>query len=896
MLALTTNPYWLTGLRRATMKIFISTVSSQFKACRDALRSDLSAVGAEVVVQEDFQQHGSSLLEKLEAYIASCDRVIALVGDGYGYEPEESARPAGWPRRSYTQWEYYFARGDRLDGRTAEPKPLYVYFAVPEFIEALGAAGDVDPEGLQGAFIAEVRASGKDWNAFKSLDELRALVLRDGFRLETVNPQLRNPSQRAVIQGNHNIAVQIVGDGNSVNIHHPHLSLLRYGALAVRDVVGMLYAQARVIPVIGREDTLDRLGAWAGGDAPISVRVIVGDGGSGKTRLAMELCDRLADTGWDAGFITASELSRFRAQQNLGTWGWCRPTLAVVDDEAAWADLLNVWLSELANNPGTPGAPLRILLLERHADPGRGWWQAAFGMGGASAYAIQGLLDPPEPVRLLPLAPPQRRQILDAMLAKLGSNERVPAEGTDAQFDQRLANLIWGGGPLYLLIAAIRAAQTGIGDLLAPNGVELVSAVARDERTRLCKYAQATGLNDEVLCHMAAFVTLCDGLSWEALADAVPAELQALRRPNGGDPADIVNALRVALPGDEGRIAPILPDAVGEGFVLEVLGAHSAASGAVMRAWQLEPLAVLGTLIRCAQDFGQAELKPPLSWLRFLVDAVDDIDTLIAFAQRVPESIVILRPFAVWLNQRIVERLKQDDPTPDAQQRRARALNNLASRLSALGDREGALGPAQEAVEIRRALAAKNPDAFGPDLAASLNNLANCLSALGAREGALGPAQEAVNIRRALAAKNPDAFGSDLAASLNNLANCLSALGDREGALGAAQEAVEIRRALAAKSPDAFGPDLAASLNNLANCLSALGDREGALGLAQEAIDALARSFMRHPRTVAPWMETMVQNYLKYCQDCDSEPDMALLEPIFGAFDKLKEKAQGKGV
>src|SRR6266481_8594603 len=76
------------------MKIFLSAVSGQFKACRDALRSDLSAIGAEVVVQEDFQQHGASLLEKLERYIGSCDRIIALVGDAYGFEPvDRCARP-----------------------------------------------------------------------------------------------------------------------------------------------------------------------------------------------------------------------------------------------------------------------------------------------------------------------------------------------------------------------------------------------------------------------------------------------------------------------------------------------------------------------------------------------------------------------------------------------------------------------------------------------------------------------------------------------------------------------------------------------------------------------------------------------------------------------------------
>ncbi len=94
------------------MRIFISGVSGQFKACRDQVASDLRAVGAEVAVQEDFQQHGRTLLEKLEEYVAGCDRVIALVGDAYGWEPEPAALTLGTPRRSYTQWEYFFAQGE----------------------------------------------------------------------------------------------------------------------------------------------------------------------------------------------------------------------------------------------------------------------------------------------------------------------------------------------------------------------------------------------------------------------------------------------------------------------------------------------------------------------------------------------------------------------------------------------------------------------------------------------------------------------------------------------------------------------------------------------------------------------------------------------------------------
>ena len=55
----------------------------------------------------------------------------------------------------------------------------------------------------------------------------------------------------------------------------------------------------------------------------------------------------------------------------------------------------------------------------------------------------------------------------------------------------------------------------------------------------------------------------------------------------------------------------------------------------------------------------------------------------------------------------------------------------------ALGRREEALIPAQEATEINRQLAQSNPAAFLPDLAMSLNNLGSILSELGRREEAL---------------------------------------------------------------------------------------------------------------------------------------------------------------
>jgi len=53
------------------------------------------------------------------------------------------------------------------------------------------------------------------------------------------------------------------------------------------------------------------------GDHPILVRVLTGGGGSGKTRLAVELCEKAVSDDWNAGFVTRQELRRFHGAQNL---------------------------------------------------------------------------------------------------------------------------------------------------------------------------------------------------------------------------------------------------------------------------------------------------------------------------------------------------------------------------------------------------------------------------------------------------------------------------------------------------------------------------------------------------------------------------------------------------
>ena len=221
----------------------------------------------------------------------------------------------------------------------------------------------------------------------------------------------------------------------------------------------------------------------------------------------------------------------------------------------------------------------------------------------------------------------------------------------------------------------------------------------------------------------------------------------------------------------------------------------------------------------------------------------------------------------------------------------ALSLNNLGSQLSELGQREDALKATQQAVDIYRKLAEKRPDAFLPQLALSLNNLGSQLSDLGQREDALKATQQAVDIRRKLAEKRPDAFLPQLALSLNNLGKMLSELGQREDALKATQQAVDIYRKLAEKRPDAFLPDLALSLNNLGNRLSELGQREDALKATQEAVDIYRKLAEKRPDAFLPDLALSLNNLGKMLSDLGQREDaLKATQEAVDIYRKLAEK------
>jgi len=159
----------------------------------------------------------------------------------------------------------------------------------------------------------------------------------------------------------------------------------------------------------------------------------------------------------------------------------------------------------------------------------------------------------------------------------------------------------------------------------------------------------------------------------------------------------------------------------------------------------------------------------------------------------------------------------------------AAIVNNIGTVLHDQGDLDGALAAFREAERIDRA-------AFGddhPEVARDVNNIGTVLKAKGDLEGALAAYREAERIDRA-------AFGDDhpnVAIRVNNIGSVLKATGDLDGALAAYREAERIDRA-------AFGddhPNVARDVNNIGGVLHDQGDRRAATGMYERAFDICLR-------------------------------------------------------
>ncbi|RKT56542.1 hypothetical protein [Saccharothrix australiensis] len=560
----------------------------------------------------------------------------------------------------------------------------------------------------------------------------------------------------------------------------------------------LLGAAGEVVPFGGRDDELRELAAWRDATPGLSVLLLHGPGGQGKTRLAARFAALSADAGW----------SVFAARDSPGP-----PTspegdvLVVVDYADRWPYRhLTALVERLAEGAGRA----RVLLVARTA----GWWQAVAGRAEHLGLHVDAL-------PLGPLGEPDRPAAFAAARDRFG--EVLGAPTAD-------------GPPTSL-------AGRAFGSVLTVHMAALVTVMEARERT--------TGVPTDPE-GMAAYLLRREYRGWRELVErgegfrTAPDELArivAAAVVTGPVPAARGDALLAALglpataardhracypPHDPGDVLePLYPDRLAEDFLALLLPGHRA-RGFDAEPWTAPLLARVATLAPGGAPANRRVVTALAAaaerWPHVAAHLADLLRAEPAVAVR--EGGAALEALAACpvdpAALTAVEACFPPGPDVDLDVGMAavaeRVVGDDPDRLRALGRRLAAAGRLEDAVR-----AAWRAVADLADPADALTDLGEWLTALGHREQGLACTRRAV------------ATAAEPARALANLSAQLAGLGLRSEAVEAGERAVARHRAL-----DGRSTDLARVLADVGRALAEVGRAEEATAHLREAVALFA--------------------------------------------------------
>ncbi len=317
----------------------------------------------------------------------------------------------------------------------------------------------------------------------------------------------------------------------------------------------LLRADYGVVPFHSREREIDELFEWCEGERPVSVRLYTGPGGMGKTRLSLELCQRLREQGWRTGLVkSAADATPEEAARSLIAGGG--PMFAVVDYAETRRGFLVPLLRELLD--AEEDGPFRLILLSRWRED---WWEQLKASPDRVGDLISGPATSHHALAPLALSTDDRAATYhEAAKAFAGRLERPVPEGLPVDIEAKYFE------PVLMLHMSALGAVEGV-PLKGEDGILdwVLDRERRFWRTQLEVRELAKNLMSGVGRAMSA-ITLAGG----AISEEGTVQLLMALKFFEGQPrsnlASVAHLMHDTYPGER-WIMPVQPDILGEHLI-----------------------------------------------------------------------------------------------------------------------------------------------------------------------------------------------------------------------------------------------------------------------------------------------------------------------------------------
>lgn len=648
----------------------------------------------------------------------------------------------------------------------------------------------------------------------------------------------------------------------------------------------LLRADQHVVPFIGR-DEYATLQNWCRDDKNAPVGLLVGAGGVGKTRMALQLGEYLKAHDWSVTVVGADrEADALPAMRAVSPPK--RPIFLVVDYAETRTGLVEL-LREVARD----SRRVRVLLIARSV--GDWWWQL-----GSDVAAVRQLLQAAPRWELPPRVDPSRSsaELVRSAVPHFAAALRVapPAASEVSIPDDAPLLVVHAAALVTVLRAQLRA--TPAGECSGDIGAVLDELLGHEMHYWERSAAQAgLGVLSPVVLQRAVAVTCLFNAVNESDAAALLRRVPDLR---DDEPLRLRLArwLRQLYPPDTGYWGRLQPELVAEAHVIRQLGdcpellttdlgqlreeqvlqvlrtlslgaTHHPAGGPLLEQLLRADLDhLVFPAVEVAKTSG-GEVGPVLA--RVLADAeLVPLDLITKIEPVIPHPTTALAAVAVVVARRLLAALPPDAEVAQL----ARCQERLGAVLAQDGQPAEALPHLHQAIALYQKLLASKPQRYLPDLARALHRLGIRYAELGNLEEAIAQAEKAAKYYRDGAAGAHQQYLADLAACLHNIGIWLTELGRPEQARPYLQEAVTNFQPLVEADPgrylhlrdqaqdlinqgvtteqledlvqrsrrrvdtdrDRFLPDLTRNLHALGNRLASRGEHARAQPQLQEAL------------------------------------------------------------